>query len=71
MGWVESKSVRLYLPAFAEEFVGCEAGKGVEPLCEVVGGNEIAEVRLWLVVAVVVTLNACFSPIFRPGDKRA
>ena len=44
MGWIESKSVRFVLPAFADEFVGSESGEGLEPFGEVVGGDEVVEV---------------------------
>src|ERR1017187_8125895 len=54
MGWVESQSVRFILPAFADEFVGGECGEGFESFGEVVGGDEVVEVRFSLIVAVVV-----------------
>ena len=54
MGWVESKSVRLILPAFADEFVNGKSAEGLESLGEVIGGDEVAEVSSQLIVAVVV-----------------
>ena len=54
MGWVESKSVRLNLPAFADEFVNGKSAEGLESLGEVIGGDEVAEVSSQLIVAVVV-----------------
>ena len=61
MGWIESKSVLLFLPTFTDELVDGKASESLEPLGEVVGGNEVEEVRLELMVAVVVvTLNGSF-----------
>jgi hypothetical protein len=45
MGWVECKSVRFVLPAFADEFVGGESSEGLESFSEVVRGDEIVKVR--------------------------
>jgi hypothetical protein len=44
MGWIESKSVRIVLPAFADEFVGGESGEGFESFGEVVRDDEVVEV---------------------------
>jgi len=46
MGWIESKSVRFFLPAFTDELVDRETSEGLEPLGEVVGGDEVEQVRL-------------------------
>ncbi len=54
MGWIEGKSVWLFLPAFTDEFVGGNALEGLEPFSEVVGSDEVAEVSSSLVVAIVV-----------------
>jgi hypothetical protein len=62
MGWgIEIKSVRLFLPTFTDELVDGETSESLEPFGEVVGDNEVNEVHLLLVVAVVVvTLNGIF-----------
>jgi hypothetical protein len=44
MGWIESKSIGIVLPGFADVLVGCEALEGLEPFGEVVGGDEVVEV---------------------------
>ncbi|MEA2262597.1 MAG: hypothetical protein QOJ51_5422, partial [Acidobacteriaceae bacterium] len=54
MDGVESKSIRFFLPAFADELIGREAAESLEPFGEVVSGDEVAEVGSQLVVAVVV-----------------
>ena len=54
MGWIESKSFGFLRPDFADELVGSKALRGLEPLGEIVSGDEVAEVSLQLVVAVVV-----------------
>lgn len=54
MDGIASKSIRFSLPAFANEFVGCEAMERLESFGEVVGGNEVAEVGAQLDVGVVV-----------------
>ena len=41
MDWVESKSVWLVSPEFAEVFVGREAFEGLESSGEVVGSEEV------------------------------
>lgn len=46
MGWIESKSVRFFLPAFNDELVDGETSEGFEPFGEVVCGNEVGEVGL-------------------------
>ena len=53
--------VRLFCPAFADVFVGCEAFEGLEPLGEVVGRDKVDEVLAQLVVGLVVeALDGCF-----------
>src|SRR4051812_45491392 len=54
MDGVESKSIRFFLPAFADELRGREAMERLESFGEVVSGDEVAEVGSQLVVAVVV-----------------
>src|ERR1700722_12754765 len=53
MDWVESKSVRGLCPEFAEVFVGSEAFEGLESSGEVVGAEEVGQVRFELIVSVV------------------
>ncbi len=53
MGWGENKSVRLILSAFADEFVNGKSAEGLESLGEVMDGDEVAELSLQLIVAVV------------------
>ncbi len=49
MDWVESKSVWGLRPEFAEIFVGREAFEGLESSGEVVGSEEVGQVRFELV----------------------
>ena len=51
---VKNESFRLGCPDFADVFVGREAVQGLQSACEVVGREEVGEVCLQLVVAVVV-----------------
>ncbi len=53
MDWVEGKSVRGLGPELAEVFVGCEPFEGFEPSGEVVGSEEIGQMRFELVMGVV------------------
>ncbi len=53
MDWVEGKSVWGLRPAFAEVFVGRESFEGLESSGEVVGSEEVGQVRFELVVGVV------------------
>jgi hypothetical protein len=53
MDWVESKSVRCLCPDLAEVFVGREAFERLESSGEVVGSEEVVQVRFELVVGVV------------------
>jgi hypothetical protein len=59
MDGVESKSIRFLLPAFADEFVGCESAEGLESFGEVVSSDEVAEVSAELVVVIVVVALNC------------
>jgi hypothetical protein len=51
---VEPEAVGLGCPDFADVLIGCEPPKGPERTGEVVGGQEVAEVALELIVSVVV-----------------
>ena len=53
MDWVECKSVWVVGPEFAVSFVGCEAPKGLESQSEVVGCDEVRQVRFELFVGVI------------------
>lgn len=53
MDWVESKSIWCLRPEFAEVFVVSESLGGVESSGEVVGSEEVGQVRLELVMGVV------------------
>lgn len=53
MDWVESKSVWLVSPEFAEVFVGREAFECLESSGEVVGSEEVVQVRFELGMGVV------------------
>lgn len=53
MDWVESKSVWVLSPDFTEVFVGSKAFEGLESSGEVVGSEEVVQVRFELVVGVV------------------
>ena len=44
MGGIESKSIRFFLPAFTDEFVGGETTESLESFGEVVSSDEVAEV---------------------------
>ena len=54
MGWIEGKSLRFVLPAFADEFVDGQAGESLESASEVICGDEVVEVPFELRVAIVV-----------------
>ena len=49
MGWVEGKSVWRLRPEFAEVFVGSKSLEGFESSGEVVGSEEVGQVRFELV----------------------
>ena len=53
MDWVESKFVWGLCPEFAEVFVGRKAFEGLESSGEVVGFEEVCQVRFELVMGVV------------------
>ncbi len=53
MDWVESKSIWCLRPEFAEVFVGRESFEGLESSGEVVGSEEVGQVRFELVMGVV------------------
>ena len=44
MGWIESKSMRLFLPAFTDESVDREFAQSIEVFGEVIGCNEVVAV---------------------------
>jgi hypothetical protein len=44
MDWVESKSIRLCDPEFAEELIRGKALEGLKPSGEVVGQDEVVQV---------------------------
>ncbi len=50
MDWVEGKSIGYLSPEFAEVFVGRKAFEGLESLGEVIGFEEVVQVRFELVV---------------------
>lgn len=50
---IENESVRLFCPAFADELVRREAFERLQPASEIVGGDEIGEMRPQLVVRFV------------------
>jgi hypothetical protein len=50
---IESKSVWFVLPAFTDEFVGGQAAEDLESSGEVVGSEEVVQVRFELVIGVV------------------
>ena len=61
MDWVESKSVWGLCPEFAEVLVGRESFECLESAGEVVGCDEVGQVRFELVMCVVeVTLHRSF-----------
>lgn len=53
MDWVEDKLVWGLRPELAEVFIGREALEGLEPSSEIVGPEEVGQVRFELVVSVV------------------
>lgn len=48
------RSLRLLCPCLADELVGRKAFQGLEPAGEVVGDDEVGEVLLKLVVALLI-----------------
>ena len=72
MAWIEYESVWFVSPAFADEFVRCEALECLEPSSEVVGVDEVTEMLPELVVTVVVeasngsVLDGSVHPLYLP-----
>jgi transposase len=60
---IEGESFGLFCPGPADVFVGRETFKGLEPLGEVVGADEVGEVAAQLVVGVVVEALAAIRPL--------
>src|SRR5579871_275159 len=54
MDWIKSKSVGVFLPGFADEFIRGKASKRFESSGEVVSCHEISQVLAKLSVAVIV-----------------
>src|ERR1700730_13558814 len=54
MDRIESESIWLFGPCFADSFVGCEAVEGLQSACEIVGGDEVRQVGAQLLVGLVV-----------------
>ncbi len=54
MGRVQSESLWLFCPDFADEFIGCQTLEGFEASGVVVGVHEVREVGFKLVVTVIV-----------------
>ena len=52
--WIEPELIRVFCPAFADVFVGREPTEGFQPLGEVIGREESAEVVSKLVVAAIM-----------------
>lgn len=59
MDWVESKSIWCFRPEFAEIFVGSEAFECLESSGEVVGSEEVVQVRFESVMGVVEVSLGC------------
>lgn len=61
MGRIKREFFGLDGPSFADELMGCEAFERLQPAAEIVGGDEVCEVPLELIVAVVVVASdRCF-----------
>jgi hypothetical protein len=61
MGRIKREIFGLDGPSLADELMGCEAFECLQPAAEIVGGDEVCEVALELIVAVVVVaLDRCF-----------
>src|ERR1700687_5255971 len=54
MDRIESESMCLFGPCFADGFVGCEAFEGLQSACEIVGGDEVRQVGAQLLVGLAV-----------------
>ena len=58
--WADCESVRLRCPGFADEFIWGEASEGLEASGEVVGVDEVAQVRSQFIVGFVeVAFDGC------------
>ena len=65
VGRVGPEAFRLGSPSLADELVGREALEGLQTASEVVGGDEVGEVPLELVVVVVVVARTVASLMVR------
>ena len=54
MDWIERESFRLFCPELADEFVRCEALQGLEASREIIGCDEVRQMRFELLMTVVV-----------------
>lgn len=45
MGWIEARSVRLFLPTSTDEFIGSQSAEGLKPFGEVAAADEVVDVR--------------------------
>lgn len=54
MGWIESERFGFDCPSFADVFIRCEAFECLEALGEIVGVDEVSQVGLELIVAVIM-----------------
>jgi|GEM_PF-1955419 hypothetical protein len=62
MGWIKIEPFELYCPDFADAFVRCEAAKRLHTAGIVVCCDEVTEMGLELIVAVVViALYGCLG----------
>src|ERR1700675_4221683 len=61
MEWIESESIWLFCPCIADEIVWGETLEGLEPAAEVVGADEVSEMRFELLgVVVMIALDGGF-----------
>lgn len=81
MDRIEPESFGLFCPAFANEFVWCEAFEGLEATTEIVAGDEVSQMLPKLIMTVVIialdgsvldrpvhALDLAIGPrMFRPG----
>src|SRR5450432_2767021 len=68
MDWIELESFRLFCPESADEFVWCEALQGLEASREIIGCDEVGQMRFRVVMAVVVI---AFDGRFLDGSVHA
>lgn len=54
MDWIEPEFFGFICPCFADRLVWGEAFEGLEPSSEIIDANEVSQMRLELLVAVVV-----------------